>query len=157
MSVNIMIEAVMKHDINTLIKLLGEGMDPNETDRDGRTALIHSVIDGDISMISLMLNDGNTNINLQDRLGYTALHYAAQDYSEDICNILLEHGAEVDLQDIHGNTPLWKAIFNSKGRPEVIQLLLKYGADKHKKNKSDKSPYDLANTIANYNVSTFLE
>jgi ankyrin repeat protein len=69
---------------------------------------------------------------------------------------LLAHGAVVDIQDAHGNTPLWRAVFESKNRGEVIEILLASGADKNLKNNYGISPLDLAGTIANYDAMQFL-
>jgi ankyrin repeat protein len=62
----------------------------------------------------------------------------------------------VDAQDIHGNTPLSRAVFDSKGRGQVIKLLLSSGANKDLKNKHGISPEDLAKSIGNYDVSKLL-
>jgi ankyrin repeat protein len=52
--------------------------------------------------------------------------------------------------------PLSHAVFESRGRGEMIRLLLSFGADKALKNKHGVSPENLARTIANYDVSIFL-
>jgi ankyrin repeat protein len=61
-------------------------------------------------------------------LGNSALHYAAQEYHCEMARLLLDSGASVDIQDKHGNTSLWRAVFNSRGRGDVISILLKAGA-----------------------------
>lgn len=48
----------------------------------------------------------------------------------------------MDLQDRHGNEPLWTAVFNSRGYGELITLLLAHGAE-------------LARLIANYPAAQF--
>ncbi|NNM45400.1 ankyrin repeat domain-containing protein [Knoellia sp. DB2414S] len=61
---------------------------------------------------------------------------------------------------MHGTltgTPLWVAVFESKGRGDAIQLLLDSGADPNVLNGSGRSPRDLAGTIANYDVSRYFE
>ena len=63
----------------------------------------------------------------------------------------------MDTQDVHGNSPLWRAVFDSKGRDGVIKLLLSAGASKSLRNKHGVSPESLAKSIANYDVSIFLE
>ncbi|MDQ1086662.1 ankyrin repeat protein [Siphonobacter sp. BAB-5404] len=61
----------------------------------------------------------------------------------------------IDLQDKYGNTPLWRATFESKGREDLIRPLLQAGANPYVKNHSGISPYDLALAIANYDVKSF--
>jgi ankyrin repeat protein len=73
-----------------------------------------------------------------------------------IAEKLLRSGVVVDATDAHGNTPLFAATFDSKGRGDMIKLLLKAGADKNHRNKHGVSPASLASTIANYDVARFL-
>jgi uncharacterized protein len=67
----------------------------------------------------------------------------------------LQAGAKIDLQDKFGNTPFWRAVMNSKGRGDIIRLLLKSGASRDIKNKNGKSPYDVAVLIANYDIKQY--
>ena len=89
----------------------------------------------------------------------TAGHFAVQECNYEIVKLFLESGATVDIEDSYGNTPLGRALFNVRDQEggKVIKLLLKYGANKYKKNKSDVSPYDLAKTVANYDLMQYLK
>ena len=69
--------------------------------------------------------------------------------------LLLERGAIVDAPDKHGNTPLNRAVYNSKGRGEVIALLRAAGANATLNNRYGISPLSMALTISNYNVRQF--
>jgi ankyrin repeat protein len=51
--------------------------------------------------------------------------------------LLLEHGADINLQDETGLTPLQWASFN--GALEVVRLLLEHGADVEATNKQGKT------------------
>lgn len=42
---------------------------------------------------------------------------------EDVVNFLIKHGAQIDLQDADGKTPLHKAVENKN--PSIIKILLK--------------------------------
>lgn len=100
-------------------------------------------------IVELLLNKG-ANVNLHDkRAAWTALHFAAQACRLDLVELLVKFEADIEAQDIYGNTPLWRAVFSSTGNGDVIELLLRAGANRHKKNNSGVSPYDLAHTIAN--------
>ncbi|MCX4429949.1 ankyrin repeat domain-containing protein [Streptomyces mirabilis] len=70
----------------------------------------------------------------RDRLGRTAVHYAAADGDADGLRVLLAGGAAVDTADRHGNTPLWRAVFCSQGEGATIRLLLEAGADPDRDN-----------------------
>jgi ankyrin repeat protein len=41
---------------------------------------------------------------------------------------LLEHGADPNRTNAHGNTPLFTAVFNSRGRGDLITMLREHGA-----------------------------
>jgi len=148
--------AVLRHDIEELSVAIRNGSDVNALDREGRTALFYTAKDGEMEMTSELLR-GGVNPNIQDKRLETALHFAARYYQLKIAQRLLESGARVDVQDIFGNTPLGRAVFDSRGRGGMISLLLSHGADKTLPNKHGVSPEKLANTIANYNVRRFLE
>src|SRR5438309_11499733 len=42
--------------------------------------------------------------------------------------------------DAHGNTPLWTAVFNSRGDGDVIRLLRSHGADSRHVNAAGRTP-----------------
>lgn len=148
-------EAVLTKDIVLVSRMLNSGADVNILDEDGRTALMEAVIDNNVEIAKLLIQHG-ADVNKQDDLGETsALHFAAQNNSSELVEILLENQAEVDAEDVNGNTPLSDAVFNSRGEGSVIQLLLLHGGDQHKKNKHGVSPLTLAESIANYNVMRY--
>lgn len=151
-----LIKALFAGNKDQVEKLLVSGDDINFQDKDKRTLLIHAVIDNKLEIVEKLILRG-ADLNLQDSLGYSALHYAAQNYFLDAVELLLKNESKVDVQDIHGNTPLFRAVFNSRGRGEVIKILLANGADKELKNNHGVSPQQLAITIGNYNISQFLE
>ena len=124
-------------------------------EEEGRTSLMYAVIDKKDDIVKLLLEKGSS-VNLQDDNGYTALHFASQNYSLDITKLLLDYNAEVNIQDVNGNTPLSDAVFYSNGEGKIIQLLLRYGADKYLENNYGVSPLKLANTIANYDLEKYL-
>ncbi|RYY13195.1 MAG: ankyrin repeat domain-containing protein, partial [Chitinophagaceae bacterium] len=49
--------------------------------------------------------------------------------------------------NIYGNTPLWIAVFNSKGKYEMVDLLLSYHANPHSLNDAGNTPLKFATTI----------
>ena len=84
------------------------------------------------------------DVNHQDRNGYSALHYVAQERLSNICEILLNAGAETELRDAYGNTPLWTASFNARGELSVVELLVKHGASFDNVNNAGKSIREMA-------------
>ena len=88
-----------------------------------------------------------------DRRGLTPLHFAGQEWAVEAARALLAAGAAVDAKDAYGNTPLHTAIFNSRGRGELIELLRQHGADPNHANHSGQTPLGLARLIGNFDVA----
>lgn len=144
----------LKNSFETMRARLAGLPDPHARDEDKRTPLIEAAIDGNVDAARSLLARG-ADVNAHDHAGFTPLHYAAQNYFPQLAALLIEHGANLELEDKFGNTPLWRATMHAKGRGEVITLLLAAGADRHHRNKSDASPLDVAETIANYDMKQF--
>ena len=69
---------------------------------------------------------------------HTALHIAAEKGFKDIAELLLEHGADVNLQDGKGDTSLHYAARNFDA--EMICFLVKKGADVNARNRANFTP-----------------
>ena len=120
----------------------------------GRTALHCAVIDMDISTVETLLS-AKADSSAKDNEGWTPLHFAAQRYFIDAARALLKSGADANAQDAYGNSPLWRAVFASEGRGEMIGLLRGAGADADLKNMHGISPLELSRMIGNYNVRQY--
>ena len=149
------LDAVLRGDAAALEEALRAGSSPDQSDRAGRTPLSNAVI-GDEPKIAEMLLQAGCNVNSPDKQGFTALHHAAQRYSVAMANLLLSAGAAVDARESFGNTPLCRAVFESRGRSEVVAAFLSAGADQHARNNTGVSPRDLATSIANFDVLSLL-
>lgn len=79
------------------------------------------------------------NVNHQDSDGNTLLHWCR---SPEITWWLIVRGADVDLANQRGDTPLMEAA--RYGRVDVIKQLLKAGADKTKRNSQGRTAFDEA-------------
>lgn len=129
-----------------------------KTDKLGRSPLHYVALDyekGRQSMEIVRLVQEGYECNQQDKNGWTPLHFATQENSLEAVEALIRAGADVDIVDEHGNTPLWRAVFSSKGNGEVIKALLKAGANPNRPNLHGVSPQGLAGTIANYDLEPF--
>ncbi len=120
-------------------------------DRMRRTDLHYVALEGDLAEARSLIAAG-ADVNAADSNGFTPLHFAAQEHALSVAEALLEAGAVVDAQNVHGNTSLFTAVFESRGRGELITLLLSSGADPDVTNKHGQSPRGLAHLIGNYDV-----
>ena len=95
---------IKNNENNKVISILKKhGTDSSDGER--RTALIHAVFDKNREIFDWTLANG-ADVNFQDRIGYTALHFAAQNNSFEYAKLLIDNGADPNILDAHGNIPL---------------------------------------------------
>jgi hypothetical protein len=134
--------------------LLAHGADVNAVDSSGNTALryaaCHSWDSG--RLVDLLMEQGGLDLRgdieawarngdapqiqtiletseraREETLSSSALHIAAICGRQNVADLLLSHGANINLRDGHGFTPLHYAAGN--GRAELLTFLLARGAD----------------------------
>lgn len=122
-------------DNKVLLKLLDMKVDVNTTDNKGRTALMAAACYVDLSIMSTLLTAG-ADVKARDAFGRTALLMNAQYGSEELLsgevlrmyNMLVENGADVNITDNEGRTPLMWLMNRDIGHTgdqtiEVVELL----------------------------------
>lgn len=92
------------HEVLTL--LLQFGADPNIADEDGDTPLIQAAALGYRECVHALLERGKVEINQRNKDGWSALFPACQEQNEEIVKLLLDHQADINLQDYSGRTVL---------------------------------------------------
>ncbi|MFC0603959.1 ankyrin repeat domain-containing protein [Winogradskyella pulchriflava] len=107
-----------------------------------RTFLILAASKGNISIIKHLIELGS-NLNFQDKNGYTSLHFACQNSHPEVVDILIDSGCDINLRDVYGNPPIWTAIMNAKEDFSIVSTLLKHNADIITKNNHGKSPQNM--------------
>jgi ankyrin repeat protein len=80
-----------------------------------------------VAKVSGLLVDAKVGVRVRDKLGKTALHYAAENSAAEIVKLLLDAGASATIRDDRGATPLHYA--SNYGTPDVVKLLLEANAD----------------------------
>ena len=117
--------------INLLEFLLGNGADPNISNRRGLTPLMIAARNGNSIYIATLLRAG-ANIEAKDRRGRTAIHHAALAGMADAIEILSNRGANVNSTNRWGGLTLSMAVWgNYRNDPnDLISLegLLAEGA-----------------------------
>ena len=83
---------------------------------------------------ALVCIEFGSDVNLANRSGMTALHWACFEGSSDAVNLLLRHGASTSIVDEYGDLPLHIASRNQgdrngKATLECARALLDHGAD----------------------------
>ncbi len=168
--------------INAIKFLIEKGLDLENKNQDGDTALLYAFKLNCFSVAEIFLDsgvsmkcknkDGDTplgylvkNVNGKDGYGSTKLHNAFVQGALNIAEILLANGAKLEITDAEGVPPLQYLIFNidnqdengqsklhaafAKNCPRVAQLLIENGADFELEDDAGNTPisYAIKNNI----------
>lgn len=107
------------------------GADPTILNRYGGTALIPAAEHGHVEVIEELLSNTDIDVNHVNHLGWTALMEAivlnnGNPTQQAVIQLLIEHGADVNIPDQNKVTPLQHA--KQRGFKEIEQILLAAGA-----------------------------
>lgn len=139
-------EALSNMDTVKAAALIAAGESPDQPDNN-RGSLLgtycrYSVAD---PMALFLLRHGAKPDTLRSPAGRTALHIAAAYYAcEELCQALLDAGADVNARTNDGTTPLMLAAHSMK--INLVKFLIAHGADATLKDKAGKNAYDYALT-----------
>lgn len=105
--------------VNYLISL---GADPNICDSENNTVLHWACLAGKLESIYPLVS--NTDLNIQNIHGDTALHISSRQSKTKICMLLMAHGASLSVRNLANDTPL--DVTDEKGE---CAKLLKFNMD----------------------------
>lgn len=123
-----------------------------------------------LDVVKMILNDEdklNGSINLTDQTGATALFLICSKGLFEllkpekfiiqlrIVELLIEKGADLDLADETGSTPLHKAC--KRGNLKLVKFLIEKGANLNLKNKDEFTPLQVARSNDRFEVVRFLD
>lgn len=131
--------------------LLDRGVNVNQTDSEGRTALFF--VESQHILLSLLSK--GADFNTKDYYGLTPIHILD---SIEILNTLIKYSGEklnIDSPDKNNMTPLMNAIV--KGNIDKVKILLNFGADIFKKDAKGLSCIDYADKAGNPTVNKIIQ
>ncbi|KAL4589734.1 hypothetical protein LXL04_002643 [Taraxacum kok-saghyz] len=175
--------ATLRGDDQLLLKLLKRGLDPNESDNNGRTALHIAASKGNVNCVILLLDYG-ADPNSRDSEGNVPLWeailnnhepvtvilkdnratlssgdigqfacIAAEQNKLDVIKKIITHGGDITLPKSNGSTALHVAV--CEGNLEMVKFLLTQGADIDKPDDHGWTPRDLADQQGHHEIRTF--
>ena len=121
----------------------------NKSPQNGGTPLMIASRYGQLDAMTFLIKHG-ANVNLQDKEGETALHYAVDgsDVSCEVLSCLIENLANFDAFSNRGYTPLMKAIHNQL--IHVVTYLIEYGANIDLQDKNGNTALHHAVSVTNF-------
>jgi len=117
-------KAAAENDFNTLKKALEDGFDIHTTDKKENTALHLASKHAHLKSMELLIKHG-ANVDAQNDWLSTPLHLTEKNI--DAIRMLLEAGAEPNIQDKDWDYPYYFAFYGSMTR-ELTMLYIKHGA-----------------------------
>uniref|UniRef100_A0A7N5ZXK0 CASK interacting protein 1 n=1 Tax=Anabas testudineus TaxID=64144 RepID=A0A7N5ZXK0_ANATE len=124
-------------------KLLGSAkkVNVNFQDTDGFSPLHHAALNGNVELISLLL-ESQAAVDIRDQKGMRPLHYAAWQGKAEPMKMLLKSGSSVNGQSDEGQIPLHLSA--QHGHYDVSEMLLQHQSNPCIVDNAGKTPLDLA-------------
>ncbi|XP_016065994.1 PREDICTED: fibronectin type 3 and ankyrin repeat domains protein 1 [Miniopterus natalensis] len=136
--------------------LRGHGASWKARDLGGCTALHWAADGGHCHVVEWMLKDGCEVDATDAGSGWTPLmRVSAVSGNQRVASLLIEAGANVNVKDKGGKTPLMVAVLNN--HEELVQLLLDKGADASVRNEFGKGVLEMARVFDRQKVVSLLE
>lgn len=146
--------AAEKHsDIVSL--LIENGADVNAHSNEGFTPLFFAAQQGDVESSRAILAAGGNIDEVMPKSLETPLIVASASNFAGVASLLLENGANTEVVDSRGNTPLHLAARHKKGT-EVVKVLLQHGADPNARLNHPKGKFIVRTGINMQGATPFL-
>jgi hypothetical protein len=140
-----------------LLRHNGADLDPDVRGEYGRNPLHAAVFSGNLEVVRILIEYDPANINARDLGGWTPFHWISEGHNfkdGSVLRLLLEHDADINVQNNNDWTPLHLASIN--GVLEVVRVLLEHGADVEAVNNNGKTAFQVAAKEGQDEVVEFL-
>ena len=120
-------DCVNEGQIKEVSLFMEAGFSPDTKDKNGVPLLCIAARSGNLEMLQLLLRSGAQVNQLAEDRGSTAIFDAALGKYENLVKVLIEAGADVNVQSKDNQTALIVAA--GAGDDEIVEMLFKAGAD----------------------------
>ena len=136
--------------------LTDHGLNIEAKDKDGCTILMRCSYGGDYSMIKLLIEKFNADINAKDGIDWTALSYAVESGDLKMVKFLVSLGADVNFIDKNNWTLLIRAV-NEKNLEIVKYLVEECKVNINHKDNDGKTAIVIAVEKEYHNIYKYLK
>ncbi|KAF5281785.1 hypothetical protein FQR65_LT14532 [Abscondita terminalis] len=113
---------------NFLTELIRRGADVNQETKSGDTPLLLHVMENSRKgVVKLLIDNGADVCAVEAETGNSCMHYLVDKCEIDVIGDLAKAGADINVRNRDGNTPLHCAV--RFGNCTLVKLLLSFGAD----------------------------
>ena len=149
--------------VNVATYLVQHGANIHLQDKNGNTCLHCAAQKGHVEVVSKLLavgaKENQDYVNARNNSGTTSLMTTCLNGHVNVATYLVQHGANIHLQDKNGHTCLHCAA--QKGHVEVVSKLLAVGAKENQdyvnaRNHSGSTPLMITCSNGHVNVATYL-
>lgn len=94
-------------------------------DTDGAIPLHFAARHGCVDSSKVLLSNSLSSVNFQDNSGMTPFHLACASGKLELCELFLEHKANIRMRTVEEKSPLHLAALH--GNEKIVKLLVKEG------------------------------
>lgn len=110
--------------------ILEGGANVEARDNDGHTALYWAAEKGHLDTAKELLETGQAKVDVKEKYDQKSpLECACWNNDYNMCSLLIDHSANVNIQSKSGASPIFSAAYNyNKNTKKIVHLLLRNGA-----------------------------
>ena len=120
-----LIAAALSDQPDIAALLIAKGADVMARNSGGFTPLHAAAYSGSVPVAELLLNKGAVLDDAANKAGAAPLMLAAEENHVAMLEFLIARGADVSKSEIHGYTPLMRAVW--KGHEDIVRVLKRHG------------------------------
>ncbi|XP_053718857.1 histone-lysine N-methyltransferase EHMT2 isoform X1 [Synchiropus splendidus] len=137
-----LLEAIINNHAEVSRYLVQNGATVYHVEEEGYTGLHHASKQGNLEIVSMLLETGQVDVNAQDSGGWTPIIWAAEHKHVKVIEALLNRGANVTINDKELNVCLHWAAY--AGNVDIAEMVLNAGCSLDCVNMHGDTPLHIA-------------